>query len=70
MSIDRQFHELLRSAVPPAQVRPRGSDRWPELVRRSQAPVRLSRLDFGLLAVLTTALVLFPRVAWLLAYHL
>ena len=69
MSTEQEFHQLLRSAVPPAETRSSERDRWPDILRRGQTTAGLSPIDLGMAAVLAVALILFPRVAWLLAYH-
>lgn len=70
MTDDERLAGLLRAVFRPVPASPPARDLWPLVVRRSQARVRWSWLDFGLVLVVAVALLLFPDWRWLVLYHL
>jgi hypothetical protein len=70
MTDDEALARLLRSVVRPVPAVPPARDLWPLVVSRSQARVRWSWLDFGLVLAVAVALVLLPNWRWLVLYHL
>ena len=69
MTDDLQLAALLRTAVPPVGSRTPARDLWPRLVRRAQQRRRWTWLDIGLAAAVAGALVVWPDVLLVLAYH-
>ena len=68
---DDRLRALLRSAMPPVTADPRPArDLWPRVVNRIDARARWSWPDIGLATAVTIALVSFPELLWLVAYHL
>ena len=67
---DEELRRLLKSAVPPMRDVKLAHDLWPVVAGRVRERPPSSRLDLGIAIVTVVALVLFPRAAWLIAYHL
>jgi len=66
---DDDLERLLRAAVPPVETSGPGSDLWPTVARRLDAPPHWAWIDLGLVAAVGVALVMFPEWISLLAYH-
>ena len=67
---DEELRRLLKSAVPPTRDHGPSRDLWPAVAGRVGERPPSSRLDIGIAILTVVALVLFPRAAWLIAYHL
>ena len=67
---DEELIRLLKSAVPPTASRGPSRDLWPEITGRVRRRPRSSAVDIGIAILTVVLLVLFPRAAWLIAYHL
>ena len=68
---DDELRRLLKSAVRPSRDERPSRDLWPVVAGRvRERPPSSSRLDLGIALATAVALVLFPRAAWLIAYHL
>ena len=70
MTDDRQLSQLLRTALPSADIPEPSRDLWPDIVQRAGMRERLSAADVSVAAIVVVALLLFPRWFWFLAYHL
>lgn len=71
MTDDRhRLEELLRAAMPAANDRGPARDLWPALADRVDEAPRWSYVDLSLAAAVVVALVTFPELIWLVAYHL
>jgi len=66
---DDDLERLLRAAVPPADASGPGSDLWPVVARRLDAPPQWAWIDLGLAAAVGAALVMFPEWISMLVYH-
>jgi hypothetical protein len=67
---DEILRSLLRSALPPVDAHAPSRDLWPSVVERSRTVPRWSLADLSVAAMIATALVMFPKWFWFLAYHL
>jgi hypothetical protein len=67
---DQDLSRLLRTTSAPIAGEGPSRDLWPLVVDRIRARREFSRLDIGIAAVVTLLLLLFPKTALLLAYHL
>jgi hypothetical protein len=67
---DQDLARLLRATSLPITGEGPSHDLWPLVVDRIHARREFSRLDIGIAAVVTVFLLLFPKTALLLAYHL
>ena len=67
---DEELRRLLKSAVPPTRDERPSRDLWPAVAGRVHAQQPSSWLDIGIAIVTVVALCLFPRAAFLIAYHL
>ena len=67
---DEELVRSLRSALPGIEPSAPSRDLWPAVVQRTQQPVRWSLADWSAAAVVTGALLLFPKWFWFIAYHL
>ncbi|MBI1876603.1 MAG: hypothetical protein HYS05_22300 [Acidobacteria bacterium] len=59
----------MRSAVPPVVTAGPSRDLWPLVVKQSQERPEWSWLDVGLAAGVIIALLIWPELLMLLAYH-
>ena len=67
---DEELRRLLKSAVPPTRDLGPSRDLWPAVAGRVHARPPSSRLDLGIAIVTAVALLVFPKAALLIAYHL
>ena len=67
---DEDVARLLRTALTPTSTRGPSRDLWPVVAGRVRTSPPSSVLDFGIAVLAVILLVLFPRAAWLIAYHL
>jgi len=67
---EKRLARLLRSAFPPTAALSPTHDLWPAVVDHSYAKDAWSWIDLGVAAAAALALVLFPNLLWLFAYHL
>ena len=68
---DEEPRELLRSAVAPVADTDLKQDLWPRMLRKlDESTIRVSWLDWALVAVLPLWFILFPEVIPALLYHL
>ena len=67
---DEELIRMLKSAVPPTDSRGPSRDLWPVVAGRVRTGPPASAFDVGILILAVVLLVLFPRAAWLIAYHL
>jgi hypothetical protein len=71
MTEEDRLRDLLRAAYPPPTGRGPSRDLWVSVVARIDAPpVRPSRLDVALAALIAVLLIVFPRYLWLVVYHM
>jgi hypothetical protein len=70
MMNDERLSQLLRTALPAVDAAAPSRDLWPDVVRRSEARVRITSTDWSVAAIVIVVLVLFPEWFWFLAYHL
>jgi ABC-type phosphate transport system auxiliary subunit len=70
MTDDDRVRALLRAAAQPVTDARPTRDLWPLVVNRVEGGATWSWLDFGLAAAVTIALLMFPNLLLLLAYHL
>jgi len=70
MTEEERLARLLRSAFPPTTALVPTRDLWPAVVDHSCARDAWSWIDLGVAAAAALALVLFPNLLLLLAYHL
>ena len=68
---DDRVKELLRSAIHPTENVELKGDLWPEMRRRiDQTTMRVSAIDWVLLAAVLAWVAIFPQGALTLLYHL
>jgi hypothetical protein len=67
---DHELSQLLRTALPAADLTVPSRDLWPAVVRRSEARIEVSSADWSLMALVAIFLLMFPEWFWFLAYHL
>jgi len=67
---DEDLVRLLRSALPPTADHAPSRDLWPLVATRVHARAASSRVDLGIAVFVAVVLLLFPKAAWLIAYHL
>ena len=67
---DEDVARLLRTALPPTSARGPSRDLWPIVAGLVRTSPPSSVLDLGIAVLAVILLVLFPRAAWLIAYHL
>jgi hypothetical protein len=67
---DQALRQLLRASVPPVDLTPPRHDLWPAVVERAGAREKISAADLSVAAIVTIALLMFPKWFWFLAYHL
>ena len=70
MMTDQELIRLLKTAVPPTARHAPASDLWPVVEARVRARPKSSAVDIWIAIVTVLLLVLFPRAAWLIAYHM
>jgi hypothetical protein len=70
MTENQDLRHLLQRAMPPVEDRPPSRDLWPEVRARRPPSPRWNWLDLGAAAAIALLLTLFPRLFWLLLYHL
>jgi hypothetical protein len=66
---DDQLAALLRTALPPVGSSTPAGDLWPRVVHHAQQRRRWTWLDIGLATAVAGALVMWPDVLLVLAYH-
>jgi hypothetical protein len=68
---DQHVRELLRRALAPVTDAELKRDLWPQMLDRlHETPVRVSRLDWVLVALSCAGCIAFPRVILALLFHL
>ena len=67
---DEDLRLLLRSAQPPIDDRTPTRDLWPRVMERIDGRPAVSAVDVGMAALVATVLAAYPKLLWLLAYHL
>ena len=67
---DEDVVRLLKTALPPTSPRGPSRDLWPVVASRVRSGPQSSAFDLGIAILTVVLLVLFPRAAWLIAYHL
>jgi len=67
---DDRLKELLRGAMPPSNDSGPARNLWPALAQRVDRGPEWSYVDLSLAAAVVVALVSFPELIWLMAYHL
>ena len=67
---DDELRRLLKSAVRPTRDERPSHDLWPAVAGRVRERPPSSRLDLGIAIVTGVALLVFPKAALLIAYHL
>ena len=68
---DEKLRELLRSVITPVADTELKQDLWPRMLRKlDEQTIRISWLDWALMALLSVLLFLFPEVIPALLYHL
>ena len=68
---DHDMRELLQRAVLPITNRELKRDLWPQMLNRlNQRPLRVSPLDWALVAMSLAGCLLFPRIILALLFHL
>ena len=67
---DEELIRMLKSAVPPTAGRGPSRELWPVVASRVQSRPPSSVFDIGIAILAVILLLLFPRAAWLIAYHL
>jgi hypothetical protein len=68
---DEQLRELLRSALAPVADTELQQDLWPQMLRKlDESTIRMTWLDWALIALVPVWFVLFPQVIPALLYHL
>ena len=67
---DERLARLLEASLPPAPASGPSRDLWPVIVSRRRTAAGWSWLDISLATVVAAALLMFPRLLLLLAYHL
>ena len=70
MMNDEQLTQLLRTALPAVEAAAPSHDFWPDVVRRSEARVRITSADWSVAVIVVVVLLIFPEWFWFLAYHL
>jgi hypothetical protein len=67
---DREFHDWIRRALPPAQTGP-GRDLWPVMLRRlERRPAPDLWLRWALAGLALISLLVYPEAIPMLLYHL
>jgi len=67
---DRKIREVLKQSFPPVNTE-LGRDLWPAVLRKLDSrPVPVPWYDWALLGLTASALLFFPRLVLVLAYHL
>jgi len=67
---DDELQRLLRSTFSRSGDQAPSRDLWPFVMAQIRAPMKWSRFDIGLAAIITIVLTMFPEWLLLLAYHL
>ena len=67
---DDELRRVLKSAVRPTRDERPSRDLWPVVAGRVRERPPSSRLDLGIAIVTVVALVVFPKAALVIAYHL
>jgi hypothetical protein len=67
---DELLKDLLRSALPPANLRGPSRDLWAQVVSRIEASPAWSWLDTSVAVGVTIALLAFPKALLLIAFQL
>lgn len=68
---DHDLRALLKNAVAPIADTELKRDLWPHMLNKlNQRPMRVSRLDWVLVALSLTGCLLFPRIILALLFHL
>lgn len=69
--MDEKLRDLLRNAVPPTADPALKRDLWPEMLRKlEERDLRVSWLDWALVALVAAYFLIFPEVIPALLYHL
>jgi hypothetical protein len=70
-STEGKFRAFLRSAVTPVTDTELKQDLWPRMLNRlDQSTIRMSWLDWALIAIVPLWLLFFPQLIPMLFYHL
>jgi len=67
---DEDLRLLLRSVQPPIADRTPTRDLWPRVMERIDGGPMVSAVDVGMAALVAIVLAAYPKLLWLLAYHL
>ncbi|HZR25969.1 MAG TPA: hypothetical protein VFA59_20380 [Vicinamibacterales bacterium] len=67
---DEDLRLLLRSVQPPIDDRTPTRDLWPRVMERIDGGPTVSAVDVGMAALVAIVLAAYPKLLWLLAYHL
>jgi len=67
---DEELTRTLRRSLPPVESAVPSRDLWPAVRNHTPERPRWSLVDYGIVALIAVALVLFPNWFWFLAYHL
>jgi hypothetical protein len=68
---DEKLRELLRSAIAPVADTELKQDLWPRMLKKlDEQTVRVSWLDWALVALIPVWFLIFPEVIPVLLYHL
>jgi len=70
MMNDEPLSQLLRTALPAVDAIAPSRDLWPDVVRRSDARVRITSTDWSVAAIVIVLLLMVPEWFWFLAYHM
>jgi hypothetical protein len=70
MNDDERLQQLLRSALAASGDRRGANDLWPSVVERLQQRPGWTWIDMAVVALVATALLLFPESVFVLSYHL
>ena len=68
---DERFRRILQSAIPPLEAPELERDLWPQMLQKlDERPMRTSRLDWILVALVIVWLLVFPGVVTVVLYQL